>query len=96
MQQPLYTGVTVNNEIELCEISNMECKQHIEKALLRERISYYIRWPKPTIFNRKKDVCIICVNDSSRESAENVVRTVCDEKGFAVKFLLKKAQNSYL
>ena len=96
MQQPLYTGVTVNNEIELCEISNMECKQHIEKALLRERISYYIRWPKPTIFNRKKDVCIICVNDSSRESAENVVRAVCDEKGFAVKFLLKKAQNSYL
>ncbi|MCI8286186.1 MAG: hypothetical protein HFH89_00675 [Lachnospiraceae bacterium] len=96
MEQPLYTAVTVNNEIELCEISNMECKQLIEKALLRESISYYIRWPKPSIFSRKKNVCIICVNDSSRESAENVVRAVCDEKGFAVKFLLKRTQNSFL
>lgn len=96
MEQPLYTSVKVNNEIELCEISDMECKHLIEKALLRERISYYIRWPKTSIFSRRKNLCIICVNDSSREAAENVVRAVCDEKGFPVKFLLKKTQNSFL
>lgn len=96
MEQPLYTAVKVNNEIELCEINNMECKHLIEKALLGQRISYYIRWLKPSIFSRKKNVCIICVNDNSREAAENVVRTVCDEKGFQVKFLLRRAQNSFL
>lgn len=96
MVQPLYTAVKVNNEIELCEISNLECKRLVEKALLRERISYYIRWLKPSIFRRSKNVCIICINDNSKEAAETVVRSVCDETGYPVKFLMRKAQNQYL
>lgn len=96
MEQPLYTSVKVNNEIELCEISDMECKLLIERALLRERISYYIRWPKHSIFRRNKKTCIICVNDNSKETAENVVRAVCDEKGYPVKFLMRRTQNEYL
>lgn len=96
MEQPVYTALKVNNEIELCEISDMECKERIEKALLAGRISYYIRWVKPSLFHRKKNICIICVNDSSKEEAENVVRSVCDEKGYQVKFIMKKAQNPFL
>ncbi len=96
MAQPLYTSVKVNNEIELCEISDMECKRMIEKALLNERISYYIRWLKPSIFRRNKNVCIICVNDSSKEAAEEVIRSLCDETGYPVKFLMRKAPNQYL
>lgn len=96
MEQPLYTAVKVNNEIELCEISDSECKLLIERALLRERISYYIRWPKPSFFHRNKKTCIICVNDNSKETAEDVVRSVCDEKGYPVKFLMRRAQNEYL
>ena len=38
MDQPLYTSVKVNNEIELCEIADLECKQLIEKALMGHRI----------------------------------------------------------
>ena len=52
--QPLYTTLKVNNEIELCEVSDPDCKQLIERALLKNRISYYIRWPKSSFFNRKK------------------------------------------
>lgn len=96
MEQPLYTTVKVNNEIELCEISNPECKQLIERRLLQERISYYIRWVKPSIFHRKKNVCIICVNENVKEAAEDVVRSVCDEKGYPVKFLMRKSANQYL
>ena len=44
--QPLYTTLKVNNEIELCEVSDPDCKQLIERALLKNRISYYIRWPR--------------------------------------------------
>ena len=42
--QPLYTTLKVNNEIELCEVSDPDCKQLIERALLKNRISYYIRF----------------------------------------------------
>ena len=96
MEQPLYTAVKVNNEIELCEISDSECKLLIERALLRERISYYIRWVKPSLFHRGKNTCIFCVNDNSKDLAEDVVRAVCDEKGYPVKFLMKRAQNEFL
>ena len=94
--QPLYTSVKVNNEIELCEVTNPECKKEIERELLKNRISYYIRWPKPSLFGRRKENCILCINDNSREAAEEVVRMVCAEYGFAVKFLLKQSTNRYL
>ncbi len=96
MEQPLYTAVKVNNEIELCEITDLECKKLIEKALLSQRISYYIRWPKPSIFHRSKYTCIICVNDNSKDIAEDIVRAICDETGYPVKFLMRKSQNHYL
>lgn len=96
--QPLYTTVKVNNEIELCEINNLDCKKVIERALLQNRISYYVRWPKMSIFPfaRKKELCIICVNDNVKEEAEVIVRNVCSETGYNVRFLMKKSQNSYL
>ena len=96
LMQPIYTTLKVNNEIELCEITDMECKQLIERELLKDRISYYIRWQKPSLFNRKKNVCIICVNDNVKDIAEDVVRNICDEKGYSVKFLLRRAQNQFL
>lgn len=34
--QPLYTTLKVNNEIELCEVSDPDCKQLIERALLKK------------------------------------------------------------
>ncbi len=94
--QPVYTALKVNNEIELCEVDNIECKQLIERALLKSRISYYIRWAKTSFFNRKKMNCIICINENAKEEAENLVREICDEAGYSVKFLLRKSANSYL
>lgn len=96
MEQTLYTALKVNNEIELCEISNPECKQLIERRLLKERISYYIRWLKPSLFHRRKNVCIICVNENVKDAAEDIVRSICDEKGYSVKFLMKRSANQYL
>ena len=94
--QPLYTTLKVNNEIELCEVSDPDCKQLIERALLKNRISYYIRWPKSSFFNRKKDSCIICINDNVRDTAEEIVRWICDESGYNVRFILKRSSNTYL
>ena len=94
--QPLFTTVKVNNEIELCEVNDLDCKKIIERELLKNRISYYIRWPKSSIFSRHKDICIICVNDNVRDEAEGIVRSVCDESGYHVRFLMKKSPNNYL
>ena len=69
--QPLYTTLKVNNEIELCEVSDPDCKQLIERALLKNRISYYIRWPKASFFSRKKDACIMLRKRSSAGSVTN-------------------------
>lgn len=96
MEQPLYTAVKVHNEIELCEISDPECKRLIEHALLKERISFFIRWPRTSIFSRRKNTCIICVNENVKDTAEDVVRAICDEKGYQVKFLMRRSQNQYL
>lgn len=93
--QTLYTSLKVNNEIELCEIDGDESKKIIEKALLENRISYFIRWPKRRLFGRK-NVCIICVNDNASEEAAELVQTISDEVGCYVRFLFKKTKNDYL
>ena len=72
--QPEYTKVKVHNEIELCETTDMEVKQQIERVLLRNRISYYIKWHKQGLFRRNRDVCLFCVNDNSKEEAEELIR----------------------
>ncbi len=95
MQQS-FNSVKVNNEIELCEVISAECKKEIERALLKNRISYYIRWPKSSFLTKRRESCIICVNDNSREEAEEVVRMVCEETGYRVRFILKRSHNDYL
>ena len=94
--QPLYTTLKVNNEIELCEVSDPDCRQLIERALLKNRISYYISWPKYSFFHRNKDSCILGRTDHVRDTAEEIVRGICDESGDKVRFILKRSSNTYL
>ena len=94
--QTLYTKMKVNNEIELCEIYSLELKTEIERALLQERISYFIRWPKVTIFSRHKFICVFCVNENSVEDAEAVITQICEESGQDVKYLMRRSSNDYL
>lgn len=93
--QAFYATEKVNNEIELCEVWDDECKKLIEKAFLKNRISYFMRWRKASFF-RRHEVCIICVNDTDREAAEEVVSSICDQSGYTVKFLMKRPTHSYL
>lgn len=94
--QTLYTSAKVNNEIELCEVNNPQDRREIEKALLKNRISYYIRWPKKSIFSKKKDACIICINENSSAEAEDIVQAVCDELGIRVRFIMRRSRYDYL
>ncbi len=91
-----YTPLKINNEIELCEIRNDDCKKLIEKSLLQNRISYFVRWTKTGFFLARRERCIICINENAKEEAVAIVRSICEETGFKVKFLLKPSQVSYL
>ena len=86
----------VNNEIELCQVEGQEAKKTIERELLHNRISYYMQWPKASIFNRKKDSCIICVNENSKDAAEEIIRRLIEEYGFKVQFLMQRCQTKLL
>lgn len=92
--QPEYTKLKVNNEIELCETSDMGVKQQIEKALLQKRISYYMKWRKQGVLH-KKEICTICVNDSVRDEAEQLIRSVVEDSDSKVKFLLRKTDERF-
>jgi hypothetical protein len=92
----VYTPLKVNNEIELCEIRNIDCKKMIEKALLQNRISYFVRWSKSGFFLTRREHCIICVNENAKEEAVEIVRNICEETGYKVKFILKPSQADYL
>ena len=91
----IYTNIKVNNEIELCEIEDGEYRKVIEKELLKNRISYFLRWPKKSIFSRK-NTCIICVHDDVKETASEIVKRLCDDLCSTVSFMYKKTKNDFL
>lgn len=93
--QTLYSNLKVNNEIELCEIIDMDCKKIVEKELLQNRISYFLRWQKRGFLGRR-ETCIICVHDDVKDEAADIIQNICDETGARVRFLMKKPKNNYL
>ena len=93
--QPEYTKLKVHNEMELCETADMELKQQIEKTLLNNRISYFIKWRKQGIFRRNRNVCIFCINDNARENAELLIRSLFEEGDNRVKFLMRRSEERY-
>ncbi|NLL80453.1 MAG: hypothetical protein GX234_11860 [Clostridiales bacterium] len=94
-----FSDVKVHNEIELCEVGDVETKEKIEKALLKERISFFIRWKDKgfwaRLFSSKESTGVICVNDLQRESAEACVKRLEKEENIQVKFLLQKVDKVF-
>ncbi|MBQ7360548.1 MAG: hypothetical protein IJW63_10700 [Lachnospiraceae bacterium] len=96
MQNTIFNSQKVNNEYEICEISSLEVKQQIEKVLLQNRISYFIRWPKRKLFSRHKVLCVLCVNESSRETAEEAIKGLGSNVTDEVRFIVRKSTNDFL
>ena len=87
MEQPIYSTLKVNNEIELCKVTDMNCKHMIERVLLKNRISYFVQWHKANILRRKPETCVFCINDNDKELAENAIRALGKEIENKVTFL---------
>lgn len=88
-----------HNEIELIRSDNQELKNMIEKAFLRNRISYFIRWDKPSLWQRlfgkkESEYFKICINDWDKEKALEILKefeTLIASKG---EFLLKRTESA--
>lgn len=94
--QTIFSSQKVNNEIELCEVESLECKTIIERELLNNHISFFVRWPKTSFFSRRKNICIICVNENAVDTAEAVISQVANDYGFDVRFIFRRSQLNFL
>lgn len=39
-----YSKVKVNNEMDYCSVTDMDVKAALEKAFMKARVSYFLRW----------------------------------------------------
>ena len=65
-----YSKVKVNNEMDYCSVTDMDVKAALEKAFMKARVSYFLRWEKPGFFARlfsgsKTDI-VFCINSAQR------------------------------
>ncbi len=86
-----YQKVKVHNELEWCQVTDMETKERIEKLLLKNRVSYYVKWEKPGFFSRDKfGTCVFCVNQLQKEIADEAIHSMVEADKERIKFINRK------
>ena len=91
-----FSKVKVNNEIELCRVTDMKVKAMIERALLEARISYFIKCEKPGLFSGgRKQSCVFQVNEWQIELAEQAIANLGDEAESKIKYIMKKTDTLF-
>ena len=94
-----YSKFYYHNEIELVRVDSTELKNKIEKAFLRNRISYFIRWDKVSILQRifgkrNAEQCKICINDWDKEVALDILKEFENDISAQGELLLKRTESS--
>ncbi|MDE6913350.1 MAG: hypothetical protein K2P35_06610 [Lachnospiraceae bacterium] len=91
-----YSKVKVNNEIDFCSVTDADVKVVIEKAFMKARVSYFLRWEKPgllsKIFGGRKQDIVFCINSAQLEVAEEVLGELGDIES-SIKMLRTKSNN---
>ena len=92
-----YNKAYYHNEIELIKVNNVDLKNKIEKAFLRNRISYYIRWEKASFLQRltgkhNPNQCKICINEWDKEVALELLKEFETAIAAQGELLLKKTE----
>lgn len=91
-----YQKVKVHNELEWCQVTDLETKEKIEKALLKNRVSYFVKWEKPKLFsNEKFGTCIFCVNQLQKEIADEAIHELTEEIKDRIRFVNRKVDKTF-
>ena len=94
-----YSKSYYHNEIELVRVDSTELKNKIERAFLRNRISYFIRWDKVSLWHRlwgKKNAeqCKICINEWDKEVALEILKEFDSSISSQGELLLKRTEST--
>lgn len=91
-----FSKVKVNNEIDYCSVTDTDLKVTLEKAFMKARVSYFLRWDKPgvfaRIFTRAKTSVVFCINQAQLETALSVIESLGEDKD-KVKIINEKSNN---
>lgn len=91
-----YSKVKVNNEMDFCSVTETKVKSALEKAFMKARVSYFLRWEKPgllsRIFGGGKVRIVFCINSAQLETADEVLKELGDIGG-DIKMLRTKSNN---
>lgn len=91
-----YSKVKVNNEMDFCSVTDTAVKTVLEKAFMRARVSYFLRWEKPgflsKIFGDGKVRIVFCINSAQLETADEVLSELGDIDG-DIRMLRTKSNN---
>lgn len=91
-----YQKVKVHNELEWCQVTDIETKEKIEKLLLKSRVSYYVKWEKPRLFSSDKfGTCIFCVNQLQKEDADKAIEPLVEADAGKIKFINRKLEKMF-
>ena len=91
-----YSKVKVNNEMDFCSVTDQNVKTILEKAFMKARVSYFLRWDKPgffaKVFKGESQSIVFCINSAQIETAEEVIKELADVES-AVKMIRTKSNN---
>lgn len=89
--------VKVNNEMDFCSVTDTDKKVILEKAFMKARVSYFLRWEKPgffaKIFMGAKTSVVFCINSAQTEMAEEVIQQLGKDMESSVKMIRTKSNN---
>ena len=91
-----YQKVKVHNELEWCQVTDPDTKEKIEKVLLKNRVSYFVKWEKPKLFSGEKfGTCIFCVNQLQKEIADDAIHSLEEDVKGKIKFVNRKVDKTF-
>lgn len=91
-----YQKIKVHNELEWCQVKDLETKEKIEKVLLKHRVSYFVKWEKPRFFSSDTfGNCVFCVNLLQKEIAEDAIQDLDEEVKDKIRFINRKVDKTF-
>ncbi|MCR4586850.1 MAG: hypothetical protein K5682_00435 [Lachnospiraceae bacterium] len=80
------------SEIEYVSVTDMDTKTVVEKALLGNRISYFIKWGRTHFFSSREQAMTFIINLSQLELADQTMEALDDNVKSKIRFLHKKSE----
>ncbi len=87
-----YNKGRLKTEVDYLSVADVETKNAVEKALLANRISYFIKWGRTHLFSSREQTITFSIAISQIELAEKSLENLDENVLKKVKILRKKSE----